>query len=178
MSSLQASGKSTLEIKKTRLTDEAKYTVNLEQDGVITDTATFSVFIKGKPNIAFSFTVHLCLPFSLTLCLSLSPFLFLTLFLSPYLFVFLFLSLCLSVPLPPLSFLLHFFYFSQLFSISLSLSISNAFHLWFIGLLFYVCLSHSVYLSFYRHNLTSDSDLVFGYFFSVLCSFQRQINIQ
>ena len=44
----KSSGKSRLEIKKTRLTDEAKYTVNLEQDGVITDMATFSVFIKGQ----------------------------------------------------------------------------------------------------------------------------------
>lgn len=37
----------TLKIKKTRTTDEAKYTVNLEQGGAVTDTGTFSVFIKG-----------------------------------------------------------------------------------------------------------------------------------
>ena len=39
---------STLGIKRTRLTDEAKYTVNVESEGAITDTATFSVFIKGE----------------------------------------------------------------------------------------------------------------------------------
>ncbi|KAH9502720.1 hypothetical protein Btru_069595 [Bulinus truncatus] len=33
-------------IKRTRQTDEAKYTVNIESEGAITDTATFSVFIK------------------------------------------------------------------------------------------------------------------------------------
>lgn len=38
---------STLGIKRTRLTDESKYTVNIESEGAITDTATFSVFIKG-----------------------------------------------------------------------------------------------------------------------------------
>ncbi|XP_055900297.1 twitchin-like isoform X6 [Biomphalaria glabrata] len=37
---------STFGIKRTRLTDEAKYTVNIESEGAITDTATFSVFIK------------------------------------------------------------------------------------------------------------------------------------
>ncbi|KAL8579173.1 hypothetical protein ACOMHN_010757 [Nucella lapillus] len=45
----------TLEIRKTRLTDEAKYTVNLEQDGVITDTATFSVFIKDPKDSNLDF---------------------------------------------------------------------------------------------------------------------------
>lgn len=39
---------STFGIKRTRLTDEAKYTVNIESEGAITDTATFSVFIKGN----------------------------------------------------------------------------------------------------------------------------------
>jgi hypothetical protein len=54
---VQSAGTSTLEIKKTRLTDEAKYTVNLEQDGVITDSATFSVFIKGW-FISLLFVMH------------------------------------------------------------------------------------------------------------------------
>ena len=43
----EVAGVHTLEIKKTRLTDEAKYLVNLEADGFVTDSATFSVFIKG-----------------------------------------------------------------------------------------------------------------------------------
>ena len=47
ISTNKSKGKSTLEIKKARMQDEAKYTVNLEQDGVVTDSATFSVFIKG-----------------------------------------------------------------------------------------------------------------------------------
>ena len=37
-----------LSIKKTRLTDEAKYSVQVESEGCITDQATFSVFIKGE----------------------------------------------------------------------------------------------------------------------------------
>ena len=36
------------DIKKTRMTDEAKYSVSIESDGAIADQATFSVFIKGK----------------------------------------------------------------------------------------------------------------------------------
>lgn len=38
---------SSFSIKRTRQTDEAKYTVNIESEGAITDSATFSVFIKG-----------------------------------------------------------------------------------------------------------------------------------
>ncbi|XP_070200689.1 twitchin-like isoform X4 [Littorina saxatilis] len=51
----KVAGKSTLEIKKTRQTDDAKYTVNLEQDGVITDTATFSVFVKDPKDSNLDF---------------------------------------------------------------------------------------------------------------------------
>ena len=40
-------GKASLEVRRIRSTEEAKYTVTLEQDGSVTDTATFTVFIKG-----------------------------------------------------------------------------------------------------------------------------------
>ncbi|XP_059156398.1 twitchin-like isoform X4 [Physella acuta] len=46
---------STLGIKRTRQTDEAKYTVNIESEGAITDTATFSVFIKDPKDSALDF---------------------------------------------------------------------------------------------------------------------------
>lgn len=42
------SGGAILEIKKTRIQDEAKYSVSLDLNGAITDTATFSIFIKGE----------------------------------------------------------------------------------------------------------------------------------
>lgn len=37
-----------LQVEKTRFTDEAKYTMNLEQGGVVVDKVVWSVFIKGK----------------------------------------------------------------------------------------------------------------------------------
>lgn len=40
--------KSTMMIRRSRFTDEAKYTAILEQDGVQVDEATWSVFVKGK----------------------------------------------------------------------------------------------------------------------------------
>ncbi|XP_076471204.1 twitchin-like [Babylonia areolata] len=47
--------KSTLTIKKAKYTDEAKYTINLEQDGVITDSATFSLFVKDPKDSNLDF---------------------------------------------------------------------------------------------------------------------------
>lgn len=44
--------KSTMMIRRSRFTDEAKYTAILEQDGVQVDEATWSVFVKG--NFLFS----------------------------------------------------------------------------------------------------------------------------
>ncbi|XP_071104533.1 twitchin-like isoform X3 [Haliotis cracherodii] len=44
-----------LEIKKTRIQDEAKYSVVLEQNGMKTDEATFSVFIKDPKDSALDF---------------------------------------------------------------------------------------------------------------------------
>ena len=38
---------SALNINKARFTDESKYTVVVEQDGIPVDQATFSVFVKG-----------------------------------------------------------------------------------------------------------------------------------
>ncbi|CAL1540886.1 unnamed protein product, partial [Lymnaea stagnalis] len=46
---------SILGIKRTRITDEAKYTVNIESEGAITDTATFSVFIKDPKDSALDY---------------------------------------------------------------------------------------------------------------------------
>ncbi len=43
-----------LQIQKTRIQDEAKYSVSIEQDGVTWDQASFSVFIKGKYYDIFS----------------------------------------------------------------------------------------------------------------------------
>lgn len=40
-----------LQIQKTRIQDEAKYSVSIELDGVTYDHASFSVFIKGKDEI-------------------------------------------------------------------------------------------------------------------------------
>ena len=40
--------KAMMQIKKTRFTDEAKYMLTLEQEGVIVDKVTWSVFIKGR----------------------------------------------------------------------------------------------------------------------------------
>ena len=37
-----------MQIKKTRFTDEAKYSLTLEQDGIVVDKVTWSVFIKGN----------------------------------------------------------------------------------------------------------------------------------
>ena len=37
-----------MQIKKTRFTDEAKYSMTIEQDGVVVDKVTWSVFIKGN----------------------------------------------------------------------------------------------------------------------------------
>ncbi|XP_041366543.1 twitchin-like isoform X3 [Gigantopelta aegis] len=53
--STDPSGKATLLIKKTRITDEAKYSVVLEQDGMSTDTATFSIFIKDPKDSSLDF---------------------------------------------------------------------------------------------------------------------------
>ena len=62
--SADPSGRVTLLIKKTRIADEAKYSVVLEQDGVSTDTATFSIFIKGL----YSCMLHVfCLLFTIRL---------------------------------------------------------------------------------------------------------------
>jgi len=36
-----------LQVQKTRFTDEAKYTMNLEQGGIVVDKVVWSVFIKG-----------------------------------------------------------------------------------------------------------------------------------
>ncbi|KAL8565323.1 hypothetical protein ACOMHN_029019 [Nucella lapillus] len=47
--------KTTLTIKKAKSTDEAKYTINLEHNGVITDTATFSVFVKDPKDSNLDF---------------------------------------------------------------------------------------------------------------------------
>ena len=41
-----------MQIKKTRFTDEAKYSLTLEQDGVVVDKVTWSVFIKGNPLVS------------------------------------------------------------------------------------------------------------------------------
>ena len=41
-----------MQIKKTRFTDEAKYSLTLEQDGVVVDKVTWSVFIKGNPMVS------------------------------------------------------------------------------------------------------------------------------
>ena len=49
---IQTNGdKSTMKIKRSRFTDEAKYTVILEQEGVEVDQATWSVFVKGQGHI-------------------------------------------------------------------------------------------------------------------------------
>ena len=40
-----------LQIQKSRFTDEAKYTLTLEQDGVVVDKCVWSVFIKGMFNL-------------------------------------------------------------------------------------------------------------------------------
>jgi len=37
-----------LQVKKTRFSDEAKYTLQLEQEGTVVDKVVWSVFIKGK----------------------------------------------------------------------------------------------------------------------------------
>jgi len=36
-----------IQVQKTRFTDEAKYTMNLEQGGIVVDKVVWSVFIKG-----------------------------------------------------------------------------------------------------------------------------------
>lgn len=40
--------KAMLQVQKTRFADEAKYTLQLEQDGIVVDKVVWSVFIKGK----------------------------------------------------------------------------------------------------------------------------------
>jgi hypothetical protein len=40
--------KSSLQIRRSRFTDEAKYTAILEQEGVPVDELTWSVFVKGE----------------------------------------------------------------------------------------------------------------------------------
>lgn len=37
-----------LQVKKTRFTDEAKYSLILEQGGIVVDKVVWSVFIKGN----------------------------------------------------------------------------------------------------------------------------------
>lgn len=45
---ITSGNKSSLQIRRSRFTDEAKYTAILEQEGVPVDEATWSVFVKGK----------------------------------------------------------------------------------------------------------------------------------
>jgi hypothetical protein len=37
-----------LQVQKTRFTDEAKYSLTVEQEGVVVDKVVWSVFIKGR----------------------------------------------------------------------------------------------------------------------------------